>query len=38
MIKKLFAASIMLLAVFTLSACGENEYTVTFDAQGGYVL
>lgn len=35
MIKKLFAASIMLLAVLTLSACKETSYTVTFDAQGG---
>ena len=35
MIKKLFAVSMMILAVLTLSACTAKEYTVTFDSQGG---
>jgi oligopeptide transport system substrate-binding protein len=35
MFKKLIALSLTLLAVFTLTACGKEEYTVTFNTQGG---
>jgi oligopeptide transport system substrate-binding protein len=35
MIKKLFALSLTLLAVITLSACGKTMYKVTFDSKGG---
>jgi oligopeptide transport system substrate-binding protein len=35
MIKKIFALSMTLLAVFTLSACGKDEFTVKFHSNGG---
>ncbi|AIO18368.1 Internalin-A precursor [Candidatus Izimaplasma bacterium HR1] len=38
MIKKLIAASMVLLAVLTLSACKATEYTVTFDSTGGNAI